>query len=46
MQGRHIENQGCEIYFVRHAQSTANTGVVRVDSPLSAVGIEQAKSLE
>jgi|SRR6185437_1332200 len=34
-----------EVYFTRHAESLANTGIRNVDAPLSNTGIEQAKKL-
>lgn len=42
-----IQNHGCEIYFMRHAQSMANVGIEwMIDSPLSEEGIKQAKLAE
>ena len=46
MKGRNIETQGSEIFYVRHAQSYANAGIPRVDSPLTDMGIDQAKLLD
>jgi hypothetical protein len=42
-----IQNNGNEIYFLRHAQSLANIGHHHcLDAPLSDEGIEQAKKVE
>jgi phosphohistidine phosphatase SixA len=43
--GIEICTHGCELYFVRHAQSMENIGKGRADSPLSELGIEQAKKI-
>lgn len=47
MEGIPIKNYGCQIDFVRHAQSLANIGNSNIiDSPLSETGVEQAKKLK
>lgn len=41
-----FKKNGCQIYFLRHAESRANCGEKIIDTPLSNRGIEQAKNVE
>jgi broad specificity phosphatase PhoE len=45
LQGRAIDKKGARVYFLRHCESIANSGIARVDTPLSELGVEQAKAI-